>query len=509
MAFFAAPGVFISAENPAVPLFSLGGLNSHMHGLSLALQFALCCVLVAVSTLSAQLAVLAWVRVFRKSPKLARAALRDDELPHVLVQLPVRNEGLLAVRVTEAAARMDWPKDRLTIQLLDDGDDGNHADLVRDAMAVTPEGVKLDILRRGDRTGFKAGNLAFGLKHCDAPYVAIFDADFVPPPDFLRRTLPVLVADPGLAFVQARWGHANRNANWLTRVQGLLLDSHFAVEQEARFRAGLPISFNGTAGVWSRAAIEEGGGWTGDTLTEDLDLSMRCMMQGWRAAMMPELTVPGELPQTAAAWRAQQARWTKGHAQTARKLLPQVWTSDMPLWKKAAMTLQMCQFAFYMLAFASAAISLTLMYMGVVYYSGVALLGLIVTALGLCSSIGYLYLGQRMLGLHREPRLYRALLLAVVFPSGLILANTRATFEAFFSTRMDFNRTTRVGEKHAGGWRGVPELIAGVLLPIFAFAESNWSAVFFFFAVSGLVSIGIMGASGTGDPVRQRITPGE
>jgi cellulose synthase/poly-beta-1,6-N-acetylglucosamine synthase-like glycosyltransferase len=192
-----------------------------MHGLSLALQFALCCVLVAVCTLSVQLAVLAWVRVFRKSPKILKADLRDDQLPHVLVQLPVRNEGQLAVRVTEAAAAMDWPRDRLTIQLLDDGDAHNHADLVRDAMAVTPEGVKLEILRRGDRTGFKAGNLAFGLRHCDAPYVAIFDADFVPPPDFLRRTVPALVADPGLAFVQARWAHANRNANWLTRVQGL------------------------------------------------------------------------------------------------------------------------------------------------------------------------------------------------------------------------------------------------------------------------------------------------
>ena len=193
-----------------------------MHGLSLALQFALSCVLVAVCTLSVQLAVLAWVRVFRKSPKLLAAPLRDDQLPHVLVQLPVCNEGLLAVRVAEAAAAMDYPRDRLTIQLLDDGDGDGHAALARDAMAVTPEGVKLDILRRGNRTGFKAGNLAFGLKHCDAPYVAIFDADFVPPPDFLRRTVPVLVADQGLAFVQARWSHANRNANWLTRVQGLL-----------------------------------------------------------------------------------------------------------------------------------------------------------------------------------------------------------------------------------------------------------------------------------------------
>jgi cellulose synthase/poly-beta-1,6-N-acetylglucosamine synthase-like glycosyltransferase len=316
------------------------------------------------------------------------------------------------------------------------------------------------------------------------------------------------LADSGLAFVQARWGHANRTANWLTRVQGLLLDAHFSVEQEARFRAGLPLSFNGSAGVWNRTAIEQGGGWTGDTLTEDLDLSMRCMMEGWRGAMVSDLVVPGELPQTAAAWRAQQARWTKGHAQVARKLLPLIWSSTMPLWKKTAMTVQMCQFAFYMLAFASAAISLTLMYMGAAYYPGVTWFGLLATALGVVSSIGYLYLGQRMLHRQREPKLISSLLLAVVFPSGLILANTRATFDAFFSSRMDFNRTTRVGEIQKGGWRGVPELVVGVVLPVFAFAESNWSALFFFFAVSGLVSIGAMGAIAP-RAVRQQITPGE
>jgi cellulose synthase/poly-beta-1,6-N-acetylglucosamine synthase-like glycosyltransferase len=322
--------------------------------------------------------------------------------------------------------------------------------------------------------------------------------------------VPALVADNGLAFVQARWGHANRGDNWLTRVQGLLLDSHFAVEQEARYRAGLPISFNGTAGVWSRAAIENGGGWTGDTLTEDLDLSMRCMMKGWRGAMVSDLVVPGELPPTAAAWRAQQARWTKGHAQCARKLLPMIWASDMPVWKKTAMILQMCQFAFYSLAFMSAAISLTLMYMGIVYYPFVTALGLTVTMIGLATSIGYLYLGQRMLGRHREARLFPALILSVVFPSGLILANTRATAEAFFSTQMDFHRTLRAGETYVGRWRGVPELIVGIVLPIFAFSEQPVGAAFFFFAVAGLVSIGAMGAvSGMGEPVRQRITPGE
>jgi len=479
-----------------------------MHGLSQFLQFALCIVLIAVCALSVQLAGLAWVRIFRKSPFLKRAELDEAELPHVLVQLPVCDEGHLAVRVAASAARMDWPRDRLTIQLLDDGDGSQHEQLAAAVRAVVPEGVTLHILQRGERKGFKAGNLAFGLIHSDAPFVAVLDADFVPPTDFLRRTVPVLLADSGLAFVQSRWGHANRNANWLTRVQGLLLDAHFSVEQEARYRAGLPLSFNGSAGVWNRTAIEQGGGWTGDTLTEDLDLSMRCMMQGWRGAMVSDLVVPGELPQTAAAWRAQQARWTKGHAQVARKLLPVIWSSAMPLWKKAAMTLQMCQFSFYTLAFASAAISLTLMGMALPYYPGVNWFGLLATALGIFSSIGYLYLGQRMLGRQQESKLIPALLLAVVFPSGLILANTRATFDAFFSNRMDFNRTTRVGEIQKGGWRGIPELVVGVVLPVYAFAESNWSALFFFFAVSGLVSIGTMGAIAP-RAVRQQITPGE
>src|SRR6201996_6849160 len=264
-----------------------------MHGLSQFLQFALCIVLIAVCALSIQLAGLAWVRLFRKSPVLKRAELEDAELPHVLVQLPVCDEGPLAVRVAAAAARMDWPADKLEIQVLDDGRTGDPAEVVRNIAAVTPAGINLKVMRRNDRTGFKAGNLAFGLLHSDAPYVAIFDADFVPPTDYLRRTVPALVADQGLAYAQARWGHANRTKNWLTRAQGMLLDSHFAVEQEGRFRAGLPMSFNGTAGVWSRAAIDDGGGWTGDTLTEDLDLSMRCAMRGWRTAMLSDIEGAG------------------------------------------------------------------------------------------------------------------------------------------------------------------------------------------------------------------------
>jgi cellulose synthase/poly-beta-1,6-N-acetylglucosamine synthase-like glycosyltransferase len=324
--------------------------------------------------------------------------------------------------------------------------------------------------------------------------------------------VPALLADSQLAFVQARWTHANRNLNWLTRAQGLLLDAHFAVEQEGRFRAGLPISFNGTAGVWRREAIDNAGGWTGDTLTEDLDLSMRCMLKGWRTVFLKDVEVPGELPETAAAWRAQQARWTKGHAQCARKLLPSIWASPMPLWRKAAVSLQMCQFAFYTLAFVSASISLTLMYMDVATIQSVAVLGLSVTAFGLSGSFGYLYLGQYLQGRHRAIGLHRSLLLAVVFPSGLCLSNTRATFEAFFSSQMHFQRTLRAGERYAGGWRGGPELIVGLFVTAFAFAEQVWSAPFFAFAVAGLFSIGGMGFSGSAAPrqiAASRVIPRE
>jgi cellulose synthase/poly-beta-1,6-N-acetylglucosamine synthase-like glycosyltransferase len=467
-----------------------------MTGLSLILQGALACILVLLAVLSTQLIALALVRLFRQAPRIRIPALPEATLPHVLIQLPVCDEGPLAVRVAAAAARVDWPRDKLHIQLLDDGGALSHEALAHAVMSVVPDGIDFSVLRRGNRTGFKAGNLAFGLGHSDAPYVAIFDADFVPPTDFLRRTVPALVGDRGLAFVQARWGHANRNRNWLTRAQAVLLDSHFAVEQEARFRAELPISFNGTAGVWRRDAIDHGGGWTGDTLTEDLDLAMRCAVKGWRAAVISDLEVPGELPETAAAWRAQQARWTKGHAQCAKKLLPLIWASNLPIWKKAVVSFQICQFGFYTLACVSAAISLSLMYMGVVYVASVAMLGLGVTALGLSASATYLYLGQRLLARDRRLALTRSILLALVFPSGLILSNTRATFDAFSDTGMVFNRTLRPHETYRGGWRGGPELLAGFLLPLFAFAEQAWSAPFFVFAVAGLVSIGAMGWSG-------------
>lgn len=471
-------------------------MTGQVTALSEGLQYGLAAILVLLTVLSAQLVVVSLFRLFWPERRLRTPHLPDSALPNVLVQLPVRNEGDLALRVARAAMAMDWPADKLEIQVLDDGDAELHAGLMAAITAITPAGITVSVLKRGDRTGYKAGNLAFGLTHSTAPYVAVFDADFMPPVDFLRKTVPVLIGDAGLCFVQSRWTHANRTQNWLTRVQAFLLDSHFAIEQEGRFRAGLPISFNGTAGVWRREAIENAGGWTGDTLTEDLDLSMRCTLHGWRTAYLKDLEVPSELPETAAAWRAQQARWTKGHAQCARKLLPQIWGSRLPLTFKLAMSLQMCQFAFYTLAFTSAVISLVLMYIGAVYLQSVGILGLVVTAFGLGTSFAYVFLGQKLLGRHRAVGLHRTLLLSIIFPSGLILANTKATMEAFFNRQTEFTRTLRRGERYAGGWRGAPELMVGVFLPAFTLAESAWSAPFFLIAVTGLVSIGVMGFSG-------------
>lgn len=473
-----------------------------MSDLSLILQCALAVVLVLLAILSTQLVVLGALRLIKSAPVLRRPQLPDEALPHVLVQCPVRNEGPLAVRVATAASAFDWPKDKLHVQVLDDGDAETHADLKRAILASVRPGVDVQVMKRADRSGFKAGNLAFGLAHSTAPFVAVFDADFAPEKDFLRKTVPALIADDRLCFVQARWGHANRETNWLTRAQGALLDAHFAVEQEARFRAGLPMSFNGTAGVWRREAIENAGGWTGDTLTEDLDLSVRCALKGWRGAFVGDVVAPGELPETAAAWRAQQQRWTKGHAQCAKKLLPTVWASALPLAVKAAMTLQMCQFGFYTLAFFSAVISLCLMYIGAVYLPAVASLGLFVTFFGIGASLAYVYLGQKILGRERMIGLHRSLLLSLVFPSGLVLSNAKATWNAFFANpaRNNFTRTLRAGERYAGGWRGGPELVVGLFLPVFAFAESVWSLPFFVFAVTGLLAIGSMGFSGAALP---------
>jgi cellulose synthase/poly-beta-1,6-N-acetylglucosamine synthase-like glycosyltransferase len=266
----------------------------------------------------------------------------------VPVQLPLYNERYVACRVIEAAAAMRYPRERLRIQVLDDSTDDTTGIARAAVEALRARGLRAEFRHRAARDGFKAGALAAGLEAIDDELVAIFDADFVPPPDFLEKTVPHF-QDPTVGMVQTRWGYLNRDYSLLTRVQALLLDGHFVLEHTARSRSGRYFNFNGTGGVFRRAAILDAGGWEGDTLTEDLDLSYRAQMRGWRFVFLPEVECPSELPVDIFGLKNQQHRWTKGSVQVGRKVLPRIWRSDAPLKVKMEATFHLSANLSYLL----------------------------------------------------------------------------------------------------------------------------------------------------------------
>jgi cellulose synthase/poly-beta-1,6-N-acetylglucosamine synthase-like glycosyltransferase len=262
------------------------------------------------------------------------AAGRFSELPTVTVQLPMYNEMFVAERVIEAACQIEWPREKLQIQVLDDSTDKS-ADIAKvccDRMRRL--GHNVQYIHRSNRGGYKAGALANGLLEASGEFVVIFDADFVPTRDMLSRSIDFFT-DPNVGCVQTRWDHINRCQSLLTRCQAIFLDGHFMVEHTARNRSGRFINFNGTAGIWRRKAIEDSGGWQHDTLTEDMDLSYRAQLRGWQFVFLPELLAPAELPPEIVAFKQQQHRWTKGQVQTAVKLLPSVFKAPLPWWIKA------------------------------------------------------------------------------------------------------------------------------------------------------------------------------
>ncbi len=250
--------------------------------------------------------------------------------PKLCVQLPMYNELAVAERIIRAAARLKYPGE-LEIQVLDDSDDETVGVVKRVVEELRAKGVNIIHVRRGSREGYKAGALAYGMALTDAELFAVFDADFVPPEDFLLKTVPYLLAEPMRGAVQARWGWLNDSQSPFTMLQAVMLDGHFIVEQFVRSREGLFLIFNGTAGVWKRRAIEDAGGWEHDTLTEDADLSYRAQMRGWEILYLPEVVCPSELVPDVNAFKAQQRRWTKGGTQTLRKILPRVFKGPYPL----------------------------------------------------------------------------------------------------------------------------------------------------------------------------------
>lgn len=304
--------------------------------------------LVVVFSLAVQFAIAGYFLyliywLFELPAALPEAPAPAEDLPQVLVQIPVYNEPLVVERAVGAAAALDWPSNRLIIQLLDDSTDITSDIAVHAVARLRRAGLNVVHVRRADRSGFKAGALAAGMALCDAPYVAMFDADFVPAPDWLRRAMAAMLANPRAAFVQTRIEWGNGGSNWLTRAQRLMQDAHFAVEQDVRARRGVPFQFNGTGGIWRRAAVEEAGGWSHDTLSEDLDLVLRTHLKGWNGVFLMEPHVVGELPQKIDDFSAQQSRWSKGFVQVARKLIVPIWKSDWSTEAKLTTTIALGQ----------------------------------------------------------------------------------------------------------------------------------------------------------------------
>lgn len=304
----------------------------------LTILYLICILLMGIFTASQGILLALYLWHHRQTTTLP--PVREADLPEVLIQLPLYNEKYVVGDLLCAVAALDYPRDRLVVQVLDDSDDNTVDQVARMIEKLRRGGLRISHIRRAQRSGYKAGALAYGLAQGGrdggraAEFVAIFDADFLPPRDFLRQTIPYLMQNPRLGLVQTRWGHRNRDANLLTRALALAIDLHFVVEQPARNRGGLLLTFNGTGGVWRRSCIEDAGGWAADTLTEDLDLSYRAQLKGWRYLYLPQIVVPGEIPPMLSAYKRQQARWAQGTNQCLLKLTPLVWRANIGLPRK-------------------------------------------------------------------------------------------------------------------------------------------------------------------------------
>src|SRR5262249_25879597 len=364
-------------------------------------------------------------------------------LPRITVQLPIFNEQYVIDRLIDACCRLDYPSDRLEIQVLDDSTDETQQ--VASALVERYRAMGHDIvyLHRTDRYGYKAGALDAGLKQASGDLIAIFDADFVPPADWLMKVVHHF-AEPGIGMVQTRWTHLNRDYSFLTQVEAILLDGHFVLEHGGRSRSQVFFNFNGTAGMWRRQAILDAGGWQHDTLTEDTDLSYRAQLKGWRFKYLQDIECPAELPIEMTAFKTQQARWAKGLVQTGKKVLPMIFRSDVPLRVKIE--------AWYHL---TANISYPLM----IIFSTLLLPAMIIRSFGgwfqmlvidlplfLAStfSISSFYLvSQKELFPKRWYRTFLYLPFLMSFGIGLTLTNTRAVLEALFGIKSSFKRTPK------------------------------------------------------------------
>lgn len=365
-----------------------------------------------------------------------------EHWPRVTVQLPIFNEQYVIERLIDACAQLNYPADRLQIQVLDDSTDETTAIVQQRAAWWRQQGIEVDLLHRTARTGYKAGALADALPHATGDFIAIFDADFVPPADFLKRTVSVFLRPHhrDVGFVQARWGHLNADYSVITRSQALALDGHFVVEQSARQAEGYPFGFNGSAGVWRRSCIEDRlvGGWHIDTLCEDLDLSYRAQLAGWQPLYLPQVEAPAEIPPQLLAFKRQQFRWAKGSVQTLKKLFRQVWRSDWRLAARLAATVHLGNYLIHPLLLLLLLVTLPLLILGIDPFWPLTYLSLVSLGPPLLYAIA-----QKRLHPRDWPRRWAYLPVLTLLGTGLCLNNSIAVWQALTNRETPFLRTPK------------------------------------------------------------------
>jgi len=380
------------------------------------------------------------VRLRRRTPEPRRVT--GDEYPPLTIQLPLFNEPNVAARLLDAVAAIEYPGP-LDIQVLDDSTDDTPSIIAECVASMQARGIRVAHIRRESRDGYKAGALAHGMSLSASELFAVFDADFVPPPDVLLRMVPHF-AGARIGMVQARWTHLNRDRSLLTRVQALFLDAHFAVESAARNFTGRFFNFNGTAGVWRRAAIEEAGGWSASTLTEDLDLSYRAQLAGWSFVFLPDVEVPAELPAALSGFQEQQHRWAKGSIQTARKVLPEIARADVSRSVKAEAAFHLTNNSAYLLSVLLALLivpAMVIRHRHELIWSFV--IDLVLYAASTASVLLFYVEGQRRAGRGRPP--LRELLAVLPVGVGMSIRNASAVLEGLFQNGGHFRRTPKEG----------------------------------------------------------------
>ena len=365
------------------------------------------------------------------------------DLPVVTIQLPLYNEMYVVDRLVDAVCRIDYPRDRLEIQVLDDSTDETQQIAELAVRRHSLQGVDIKYIHRDDRTGYKAGALDQGLKTARGEFVAIFDADFVPQPEFLMRSVHYFT-DPKVALVQARWGHINEDYSLLTKIQAMLLDAHFVLEHGSRNRGGCFFNFNGTAGIWRREAIADGGGWQHDTLTEDLDLSYRTQLRGWQFVFVNDHVAPAELPVEMNAFKSQQHRWAKGSIQTFLKLMPRILQSDQPFKVKAEAFFHLsANFNYPLMCVLSVLMAPSMIIRYNMGWYEMLLIDIPLFLAATASVANFYMVCQRELYPRTWTDRLKYLPFLMSIGIGLAVNNTKAVFEALFQKPSEFVRTPK------------------------------------------------------------------